>query len=88
MTDAEAQENDRPWQVAVDRAVCIGSAMCVGIAPDRFRLAGRRSSAVAPRIEPEEAVLDAGENCPVEAIRVRDVRTGEVLAPRGSAPGR
>ena len=85
MADQETEENDRPWQVAVDRSVCIGSGMCVGIAPDHFQLAGRRSSPVAARTGPQEAVLDAGENCPVEAILVRDARTGEVLAPRGVA---
>ena len=72
---------DQPrWRVAVDRDRCIGSGMCVGTAPSLFRLAGDRSRPVNERVEPDEAVLDAAETCPMEAITVRD-GSGQLLAP-------
>jgi ferredoxin len=51
----------------------------VGIAPSRFELddAEGRSHPVDPEIEPDDTVLDAVASCPMEAISVIDVETGE-----------
>jgi ferredoxin len=66
------------WMVAVDKGTCIGSAVCVGTAPDRFALDERqRSSPLATDIAPDEAVRDAAASCPVEAISLVDAGTGE-----------
>jgi ferredoxin len=73
--------DDDTWHVDVDRSVCIGSGMCANIAPERFQLVNYRSRPVHDRTGPDEHVLDASENCPVEAILVRDERTGDILAP-------
>ena len=70
------------WQVAVDHGRCVGSGMCVGTAPGRFRLVDGRSQPVEERIEPDPMVLDAEELCPTEAITVRDA------AGRPVVPGR
>jgi ferredoxin len=70
------------WQVAVDHGRCVGSGVCVGTAPGRFRLAVGRSRPVEECIEPDPMVLDAAELCPTEAITVRDA------AGRPVAPGR
>jgi ferredoxin len=67
--------------ITVDRTVCMGTAMCVGTAPDRFTLVDGKSSAVADRTPFDDDVLAAAETCPVEAITVRDAATGEVIAP-------
>jgi ferredoxin len=32
------------WKISVDKNLCIGSAMCVAIAPDRFVLDERQRS--------------------------------------------
>jgi ferredoxin len=69
------------WQVAVDHGRCVGSGVCVGTAPGRFRLAVGRSRPVEGRIEPDPMVLDAAELCPTEAITVRDA-AGRPVAPR------
>jgi ferredoxin len=37
---------------------------------------------VASEIEPDEDVLAAADSCPMEAIRVVDMHTGQVLAPQ------
>ena len=66
------------WIVTVDKAACIGSAVCVGTAPGRFALDDRhRSGPVRREIAPDEAVRGAAASCPVEAIGLVDADTGE-----------
>ncbi|QQQ77670.1 ferredoxin [Saccharothrix sp. 6-C] len=69
------------WTVGVDRAACLGTGMCTSIAPDHFRLDGGTSTPVSPEVDPDDAVIDAAESCPMEAILVRSA-DGEVLAPQ------
>ncbi|PNE42110.1 MULTISPECIES: ferredoxin [Streptomyces] len=70
------------WRVAVDRGVCIGSGLCAGTAPERFRLdAARQSHPVEPEAEPADGVLAAAEGCPVEAITITAVESGEAVFP-------
>ncbi|TJZ55540.1 ferredoxin [Streptomyces piniterrae] len=70
------------WRVEVDRSVCIGSGMCVGAAPDDFRLdAARQSHPVEPEADAAESVLAAAEGCPVEAISVTVADSGEAVFP-------
>ncbi|WP_263164092.1 ferredoxin [Streptomyces sp. SCSIO ZS0520] len=72
---------DGDWEVSVDRLSCTGTGMCVHAAPAFFGLVGGRSQALGSPVEPDETVLDAAENCPLEAIRVTERATGRVLAP-------
>jgi ferredoxin len=72
---------DTRWRISVDRGTCIGSAVCVGTLPDRFRLVDDKSVPVDDEIDPDDDVLGAAESCPMEAIMVTDAATGEVLAP-------
>ncbi|NUT53774.1 MAG: ferredoxin [Saccharothrix sp.] len=69
------------WTVGVDRGSCLGTGMCTSIAPDHFRLDGGTSTPVDAEIEPDDAVIDAAESCPMEAILVRSA-DGTVLAPQ------
>ncbi|MYT30791.1 MULTISPECIES: ferredoxin [unclassified Streptomyces] len=70
------------WRVAVDRGVCIGSGLCAGTAPERFRLdAARQSHPVEPETEPADTVLAAAESCPVEAITITTADSGEPVFP-------
>lgn len=69
------------WHVTVDRGTCIGSGVCTGTATGHFTLVNERSHPAAEFIDPDDAVLDAAESCPVEAILVRAAESGEVLAP-------
>ena len=67
------------WRVTVNDT-CISSAMCVGTAPEQFRFNERqRSQPIHPEIEPDDLVRAAAANCPMEAILIVDVETGEVL---------
>ena len=66
------------WKVSVDKGACIGSAVCVGIAPGRFALDERqRSGPVEPEIAADEVVRDAAATCPAEAITLVDADSGE-----------
>ena len=66
-----------PWRVSVDKKLCIGSAMCVAIAPDRFVLdEQQRSGPAEAEIDPDELVRDAAASCPSEAISLVDDGTG------------
>ncbi|QKW35612.1 ferredoxin [Actinomadura sp. NAK00032] len=76
-----AADNNRDWRVDVDADRCIGAGMCTALAAARFRISGNRSQPVDALIGEDDAVLDASESCPVEAITVRDASTGELLAP-------
>ena len=66
------------WKISVDKNACLGSAVCVAIAPDRFALDERqRSGPVEAEIDPDEEVRDAAASCPSEAISLVDADTGQ-----------
>ncbi|MEU8466112.1 ferredoxin [Streptomyces sp. NPDC059982] len=70
------------WQIEVDRAVCIGSGMCVNHAPDAFALdSARQSHPRAAETDANEPALTAAEGCPVEAIMITLSPTGEPVFP-------
>ena len=68
------------WRISVDDT-CIGSAVCAGTLPKRFRLVNDKSEPVEPEIDADDEVLATAESCPMEAIRVVEVGSGKVLAP-------
>jgi len=70
------------WRLRVDKDRCIGSGSCQGLAPQRFGMdAGNRAYPLLPAVEPDELVLDAAASCPVEAILIVDLETGERVDP-------
>jgi len=70
------------WRIEVDHGVCVGSAFCVSSAPGGFRLdAARQAQPVEPEADASEAVLVAAEGCPVEAIAIRLLTSGEQVFP-------
>lgn len=72
----------RRLRIEIDHGFCVGNAMCVATAPSTFlHNENRQSTVVDPAGDPVERVLDAARNCPVSAITVHDVETGERLFP-------
>ncbi|GLF93927.1 ferredoxin [Streptomyces yaizuensis] len=70
------------WRIEVDRGVCIGSGMCVGSAPGGFRLdEARQAHPAAAETDAGEHLLEAAENCPVEAITITLLGSGEAVFP-------
>lgn len=70
------------YEADVDPQVCTAAQMCVSVAPDHFVFDDEAGVSRFPGgPADDEAILDAAEMCPVEAITVRDVDTGEQLYP-------
>ncbi|MHB9862237.1 ferredoxin [Streptomyces sp. YIM S03343] len=70
------------WHVEVDRSLCIGSAQCVNHAPQAFRLdTARQSHPLSADMDVTEAVLEAAETCPVEAITITLLGSGDPVFP-------
>ena len=70
------------YRITVDRAACLGSGLCTGVAPNHFMLDAEYIS--RPRedvVDADEVVVDAAECCPTEAITVVDADTGAPVAP-------
>ncbi|SFE80019.1 ferredoxin [Streptomyces mirabilis] len=70
------------WGVEVDRSVCIGSAQCVHRAPEAFRLdTAMQSHPAEAETDANEKILEAAESCPVEAIMITLLGSGEPVFP-------
>ena len=53
----------------VDQGVCVGSAICVQIAPEVFELGDEgKSHVVDAAAADEDRLREAARNCPVQAI--------------------
>lgn len=71
MADVSAQNR---IAVEVDRALCFGFGDCVSTAPRVFALDEEgKSYVIDPDAEAAELIIEAAQNCPVDAI----VITGE-----------
>lgn len=74
------------WRIEIDRSACRGAGICATVAPGRFVVDDSlRSSAVHPVVDPDDAVLDATESCPLSAITVIDTATSRIVAPHDPA---
>lgn len=61
----------RQFEVSLDGDLCIGSGLCLGIAPQYFEVGpGQRTVLRAAPTPADPALLDAAACCPVEAIKV------------------
>ncbi|ATW47333.1 ferredoxin [Streptomyces xantholiticus] len=69
------------WELSVERTHCQGSGVCVSLAPGHFTLRDGRADPVQRLVEAEEAILEAAETCPMEAVFVRGSTSGRQLAP-------
>lgn len=70
------------WNVEVDRSLCIGSAQCVHLVPEAFRLdSAMQSHPAGPEADANERILAAAEGCPVEAIMITLLGSGEPVFP-------
>ena len=61
-------------RIEKDRDLCIGSAACLGIAPDAFELDGENKAVLkdAWKHVAAETLLEAAKSCPTLAIKVFD----------------
>jgi ferredoxin len=67
--------------IEVDRALCYGFGDCVDTAPAVFELDGENVSVVKdPDGAPLDEIVEAAQNCPVDAIAITD-ENGEQIYP-------
>ncbi len=72
----------RKLRVSVDHTKCVGSTICIQLAPKVFALDdNRQSTVVNANGDTPARVKDAAEGCPLSAIVVEDAQTGEMLFP-------
>jgi ferredoxin len=62
----------------IDEGACIAQGDCVDVAPRVFLLEDR---ATVIGSGPDDLLMQAAENCPVEAITLIDADTGEQVYP-------
>jgi ferredoxin len=59
------------YRARVDDQVCVGTSMCQSVAPRAFSLNPEGQASYVPDSDtPLEELLEAAENCPVQAITV------------------
>ena len=64
-------------RISVDHNKCVGSRLCIQFAPGVFALDENGQSAVSDVGGGTRAeIIEAGEQCPMEAITVEDAETG------------
>jgi len=68
--------------ILVDRELCYGFGDCVDSAPGVFELDDEDKSVVVdPNAQPRDDIVMAAQDCPVDAIIITDVSTGEQIYP-------
>lgn len=69
--------------VSVDPGICKGSRLCQMAAPEVFRMDDQAGVArvLTGEVEDSDALWDAAEGCPQEAISLADASSGEQLFP-------
>lgn len=68
------------YRIEIDRSLCSGFGSCLKEAPDVFALDGGGIATLLLSETTDEAVFDAAGSCPMGAIAVFGVATGEQAA--------
>jgi len=68
------------YKIVIDRSLCSGFGSCADLAPDLFEVGPDGVAAARVGESDDEAVLDAAASCPMAAISVFDLATGEQAA--------
>ena len=68
------------YRVEIDRDLCSGFAACVEDAPEIFELDTSGKATLRVQTTGDERVLEAEADCPMNAIRVFDAESGDLVA--------
>lgn len=68
------------YKIVIDRSLCSGFGACAELAPSVFEVAGDGIAEVREGISDDGAVVDAAFGCPMGAISVFDLASGEQAA--------
>jgi ferredoxin len=68
------------YKIVIARSLCSGFGTCAEMAPQVFEVAGDGIAAARVGESDDPGVLDAAASCPMAAIAVYDLATGEQAA--------
>ena len=68
------------YKIVIDRSLCSGFGTCAELAPHLFDVGADGVAATRVGETDDEAVLDAAASCPMGAIAVYDLASGEQAA--------
>jgi ferredoxin len=68
------------YRIVIDRSLCSGFGTCAELAPDLFEVGPDGVAAARAGTSDDLALLDAAASCPMGAISVFDLATGEQAA--------
>ena len=68
------------YKIVIDRSLCSGFGTCAELAPNLFQVAGDGIAEARVGESDDPSVLDAAAQCPMGAIAVYDLATGEQAA--------
>jgi len=76
-TQAGANKNKKKTvkiaKIVVDRALCIGAASCIALAPDTFDLDSEAKAVIKnPKGNSDDDILEGAKSCPTDAIFLYD----------------
>jgi ferredoxin len=68
------------YKIVIDRSLCSGFGACSELAPEVFRLGADGIAEVRVGTSDDPGVVDAAYGCPMGAIAVFDLASGEQAA--------
>ena len=68
------------YKVVIDPSLCSGFGTCADLAPDVFEVAGDGIASARVGTSDDPSVLEAAAQCPMGAIAVFDLASGEQAA--------
>ena len=68
------------YKIVIDRSLCSGFGTCADLAPNVFQVAGDGIAEARVGESDDPAILEAAAQCPMGAIAVYDLATGEQAA--------
>jgi ferredoxin len=69
-------------KVEIDRDGCIGDGACCSDAPETFEMDDEDKAILKDgSTDSRDAIIEAAENCPTDAIIITDKETGEKIYP-------
>ena len=68
------------YRIVIDKSLCSSFGSCADLAPDIFVLTGAGTATARVRETSDPAVVEAACSCPMGAISVFEVATGEQVA--------
>ena len=69
-------------EITVDKDACIGASACIAMAAHTYALDSDGKAVILDTADQdtEDAIIDSARACPVQAIKLQRISTGETVA--------